>query len=84
MSYPPYAEVMGPVLAAIANGTLIQPRPVRAPLPAVVLPTTSSLSLADRIEADLANNVDKAQRAIQAHERKAMRLQRNQQSGSFA
>ena len=39
---------------------------------------------ADRIAADLANNENKAQRAHQAQERNAFRLQQRQYTGDFA
>lgn len=73
MSYPLYAEVMGPVLAAIANGTLIPPRPARKPSPALSV-TFTPMTEAEAIAADLHNNVDKAERAHAAHLRNAMRL----------
>lgn len=49
-----------------------------------IRPKTPAELEADRIAADLAYNVDKAQRAHQAQERNAMRLQRRQYSGDFA
>ncbi|CAN5300541.1 hypothetical protein BH10PSE16_BH10PSE16_01300 [soil metagenome] len=58
-AYPSYESVMGPVLAAIANGTLIPPRPARKPLPALVLPAVSTLTPADRIEIDHYMHQDK-------------------------
>ncbi|MDO8251435.1 MAG: hypothetical protein Q7T78_17180 [Rhodoferax sp.] len=49
-----------------------------------IRPKTPQEQEADRIAADLANNENKTQRAHQAQERNALRLQMNDKTGFFA